>query len=130
MIIMAEKFSVGDKVSFNIEGTEIKGEGEILCQSTTGLMPFWVISLEKKDTKFLKKRPEKAIVVQESFIKLKKCHGIIDNILITAKQDSEIKQEIREWMEQYWGKRCPDHNKNCCLCKAWDAFDVIFNGVE
>ena len=40
-----------------------------------------------------------------------------------------IKERCVAWMEEYWGDRCPDFDKDCPCCKAWVAFDVVFTDV-
>jgi hypothetical protein len=32
---------------------------------------------------------------------------------------------FREWMIKNWGKRCPDYNEECSLCRAWDCYDYL-----
>jgi len=33
--------------------------------------------------------------------------------------------KIEEAMEGYWGKRCPDYEKYCPCCEAWDEYDEM-----
>lgn len=37
-----------------------------------------------------------------------------------------VRQFFKRWMENYWGKRCPEKEEGCCLCKAWECFDYLF----
>lgn len=33
--------------------------------------------------------------------------------------------KIEEAMKSYWGERCPDHEPECVVCKAWDEYDIM-----
>ena len=39
---------------------------------------------------------------------------------------SELKDRLEKWIKEYWGERCPDYCESCPCCKAWDAFDYLF----
>ena len=32
---------------------------------------------------------------------------------------------IEEAIKNYYGERCPDHDADCIVCKAWQEFDTI-----
>jgi len=34
--------------------------------------------------------------------------------------------KVEEAMEGYWGKRCPDHEPECVVCKAWEEYDTVY----
>jgi len=34
--------------------------------------------------------------------------------------------KIEEAMEGYWGKRCPDYEPECMVCKAWEEYDTVY----
>lgn len=33
--------------------------------------------------------------------------------------------ELRQWIERNYGRRCPDYEKNCACCRAWDCYDYL-----
>ncbi len=41
-----------------------------------------------------------------------------------------MKEQMKQWVEKEWGTRCPDYEKDCPVCKAWDAFDTLFQFEE
>jgi hypothetical protein len=41
-----------------------------------------------------------------------------------------MKEEMQKWMEEHWGKRCEEVNKECSLCFAWGCFDFLFEDME
>ena len=38
--------------------------------------------------------------------------------------------KIEEAMEGYWGKRCPDHARDCPACTAWDEYEDMMVLLE
>lgn len=49
------------------------------------------------------------------------------------KDDEQVSQEgvrlrrfLHRWIANYWGPRCPDFEPDCPCCKAWAAFDTLF----
>ena len=43
-------------------------------------------------------------------------------------EDEDFKKEnktLKVWIETNWGKRCPDYEKDCALCKAWKYYDYL-----
>ncbi len=47
-----------------------------------------------------------------------------------AKKGIDLRKDLIVWMELYWGERCGDFEPDCCCCKAWKAFDVLFEGLD
>ncbi len=43
---------------------------------------------------------------------------------------SELKDRLEQWIKECWGDRCPDYCTSCSCCKAWDAFDYLFQYGE
>ena len=39
----------------------------------------------------------------------------------------DIERKMELWMVKNWGKRCPEYEESCNLCKAWKCFDFIFD---
>ena len=37
---------------------------------------------------------------------------------------------MKRWITKFWGKRCPDFEKDCGCCKAWKAYDYLFQFSE
>jgi len=33
--------------------------------------------------------------------------------------------KIEEAIEFYWGERCPDTEKDCVICQAWNEYDIL-----
>jgi hypothetical protein len=64
-----EKFGIGDKVSFNVSGTGIIGEGVVGGKAFNGIAPMWCVIITKRDSEFMKQTPETVMVIQELFIK-------------------------------------------------------------
>ena len=44
--------------------------------------------------------------------------------------DSDFKECFRQFVIKYWGERCPDYEKTCPCCQAWDNFDMLFEKLE
>ena len=41
---------------------------------------------------------------------------------------TKIKKEFKklnEWMVEYYGKRCPEYEKDCACCEAWELYDKL-----
>lgn len=63
------EFKIGDKVRFDAE--DLKGTGEILALAHDHvIVKAWIVSIETRDTEFLKNRPEKAWICLETYLKL------------------------------------------------------------
>lgn len=45
---------------------------------------------------------------------------------ILNRYDEIIIELIHAWISKNWGERCPDYEKGCPLCKAWECFDYLF----
>ena len=67
-----DKFNVGDIIKFDIEGTELKGTGEILGKASNGIIPHWIVLLKDRYTKEIIELSEKGLVIQENLISLLK----------------------------------------------------------
>ncbi len=70
-----KEFEIGDKVEFgtNLSSKipDIEGVGEILALAHD--QPYcksWIVLIIRRDTEFLKKRPEKALIILESQMKI------------------------------------------------------------
>ena len=37
---------------------------------------------------------------------------------------------IEEAMEGYWGKRCPEWEKDCPACKAWEEYEDVMGALD
>lgn len=48
------------------------------------------------------------------------------NVLPNLRKIDNFRKLVHIWIEKNWGKRCPDYEKECPLCKAWDCFDYLF----
>ncbi len=60
-------FKIGDKVRFNAQ--DLQGTGEILALGFDhAIVKSWIVSIETRDTDFLKNRPEKAWICLESYL--------------------------------------------------------------
>ena len=33
--------------------------------------------------------------------------------------------KLEKAIEFYWGKRCPDTEKDCVICQAWSEYDTL-----
>lgn len=42
----------------------------------------------------------------------------------------DVRENLRKWMILYWGERCPDVEESCLCCRAWKAFDTIFENLD
>lgn len=74
---MTTQFKIGDIVEFGAEPTapipNIEGEGEILAMASDHIVvKSWIVLITRRDTEFLKNRPEKALIVLDSQMRLKK----------------------------------------------------------
>lgn len=49
---------------------------------------------------------------------------------LTEGTHKSAKEETERFMNLWWGKRCPDYEPRCALCKAWKAFDYLFEWDE
>ena len=38
----------------------------------------------------------------------------------------KIKAKMERWMLREWGERRRDFDRSCALCKAWKAYDYLF----
>lgn len=38
--------------------------------------------------------------------------------------------DLRNFIVENWGDRCPDHEKSCTVCQAWDNFDTMIASLE
>ena len=34
-------------------------------------------------------------------------------------------QILKKWIMKNYGKRCPDYEKDCIVCKKWKLFDKL-----
>jgi len=70
---MSDRIGIGSLVDFNIT-EELKGLGVVmgLASEAAPDVRFWIVLILRRDTEFLKQRPEKAIVMLESALKLSK----------------------------------------------------------
>jgi len=60
-------FKIGDKVRFSAK--DLQGTGEILALGFDHVVvKSWIVSIETRDTDFLKNRPEKAWICLESYL--------------------------------------------------------------
>ena len=68
-----DKIGIGSLVDFNVTD-DIKGMGVVLGMSADASpdVRFWIVLIIRRDTEFLKQRPEKAIVMMESALKANK----------------------------------------------------------
>ena len=41
-----------------------------------------------------------------------------------------MKNIMKRWMIENWGKKCKDYEKECPVCKAWECFEYIFKWVN
>jgi len=39
-------------------------------------------------------------------------------------------KEFRKWLIKNVGKRCPEYNKDCFVCKSWKLYDKMKTYVE
>ncbi len=61
-------FKIGDKIRFE-DRKDMKGTGEILALGFDHvIVKSWIVSIETRDTDFLKNRPEKAWICLESYL--------------------------------------------------------------
>jgi len=44
--------------------------------------------------------------------------------------DTDFKDAFKEFLTEYFGKRCLDYDPNCPICQAWDNFTELFNKIE
>ena len=49
---------------------------------------------------------------------------------IPTSDDRDLYARVKGFMLEYWGERCKLSDPGCVLCKAWSAFDTIFEGLE
>lgn len=63
------EFEVNDLVEFDVKGTEIRGKGVILGKSAQTIISWWIVLITDRETDYMKSLPDKAIVIQENFIK-------------------------------------------------------------
>ena len=46
-------------------------------------------------------------------------------------KDREITiKQMKQWMLNNWGKRCPDFDEGCALCQAWNFFDYLTTDID
>jgi len=69
-----KEFKIGDIVEFGKEPNalipDIEGQGEILAMAADlCIIKTWIVLITRRDTEFLKNRPEKAIIVADSQMK-------------------------------------------------------------
>ncbi len=50
--------------------------------------------------------------------------------LIKLGGDDVLKNVVKEWVLDVWGKRCKDYVKGCPLCEAWKCFDYLFGVLD
>ena len=63
-----KNLKIGDKVNVKVND-ELAFTGELFgISSNTPIINFWIVGIEKRLTKFMQNRPEKAIVVIDSYI--------------------------------------------------------------
>lgn len=70
-----EQFKIGDKVEFGKEPNalipNIEGAGEILAMAADlCIIKTWIVLITRRDTEFLRNRPEKALIVADSQMRL------------------------------------------------------------
>ena len=41
-----------------------------------------------------------------------------------------MKDQLKKWIEKNWGKRCPDYEKSCALCRAWTCYDYLMSETD
>jgi hypothetical protein len=64
-----ESFEIGQKVKFEIKGTDIRGTGEILGRATRGaLLEAWIVLIKERNSEYMKSIPEKAVVINDTDI--------------------------------------------------------------
>jgi hypothetical protein len=69
-----KEFKIGDIVEFGLEPNakipDIEGSGEIYAMAhDMSYCKSWIVVILRRDTEFLKNRPEKALIVLESQMK-------------------------------------------------------------
>ncbi|MBS3102078.1 hypothetical protein J4458_01360 [Candidatus Woesearchaeota archaeon] len=42
-------------------------------------------------------------------------------------QSKNYEEWIKSIVKKHYGKRCPDHVKECACCQAWDIYDTIID---
>lgn len=70
-----KNFKIGDKVEFGLELNNlipnIEGAGEILAMAHDfPIISNWIVLITRRDTEFLKNRPEKALIILDSQMRL------------------------------------------------------------
>jgi len=70
-----KNFKIGDIVEFGKEINspipDIEGEGEILAMAHDfPMISNWIVLITRRDTEFLKNRPEKALIILDSQMRL------------------------------------------------------------
>lgn len=42
-----------------------------------------------------------------------------------ARDSAQIIGYLKAYVTRCYGARCPDYDKDCCVCRAWEAVDII-----
>ena len=75
MITKENEFKISDIGEFGLEpNTSIEGQGVILGMAFDyyGIIKTWIILITRRDTEFLKNKPEKALILFETQMRLSK----------------------------------------------------------
>jgi hypothetical protein len=48
----------------------------------------------------------------------------LDDDDVQVYDDAVDNNPVHEAMLFYWGERCPDYNKECVCCQAWEQYDT------
>ncbi len=43
---------------------------------------------------------------------------------------TDLRERAKAWATEYWGERCADYETDCACCKAWQAIDTLFAGLD
>ena len=39
-------------------------------------------------------------------------------------------KKLKEWINEFYGKRCPDFEKGCACCEAWKLYDMLIGKID
>ncbi len=41
----------------------------------------------------------------------------------------DLRMRVQAWVKEWYGDRCEQHEADCPICRAWQAFDQLFADV-